>query len=66
MIKRNGTRARAGRWSVKVGDLVRHNGNHSIWLVMEIDDSLDEVLVVRSSYREWIPTKAFEVISESR
>ena len=51
---------------MKVGDLVRHNGNHSIWLVMEIDDSLDEVLVVSSSYREWIPTKAFEVISESR
>jgi len=50
----------------KVGDLVRHRGNHSIWLVMKTGVNFDEVLVVRSSYREWISTKAFEVVSESR
>jgi len=54
---------------VKVGDLVRHNGNHSVWVVTSVSSLWDRtmaILITRRNYTMWADVRAFEVISESR
>mgnify|MGYP004452238799 CR=1 FL=1 len=49
---------------MKIGDLVRHNGNHSLWIVTSVEAA--GVFITRQSYTIWADIRTFEVISESR
>ena len=53
---------------MKAGDLLRHNGNHSLWLLLEVEsDKYSETLLVVSAqtgYRMWASTRAFKVVSK--
>ena len=53
---------------MKVGDLLKHNGNHSLWLLLEVEsDKYSETLLVVSAqtgYRMWASTRAFKVVSK--
>ena len=49
---------------MQVGDLVRHNGNHSLWIVTSVEPA--GVFVTRQNYTIWADVKAFEVISGNR
>ena len=55
---------------MKVGDLLRHNGNHSLWLLVEVEsEEYSETLLVvnaKTGTRMWASPRAFEVINESR
>jgi hypothetical protein len=53
---------------VKAGDLLKHNGNHSLWLLLEVEsDKYSETLLVvsaKTGYRMWASTRAFKVVSK--
>ena len=49
---------------MQVGDLVRHNGNRSLWIVTSVESA--GVFITRQSYTIWADIRAFEVISASR
>ena len=54
---------------MKVGDLLRHNGNHSLWLLVEgeSEEKYSETLFVgraKTGYRMWASTRAFKVVSK--
>jgi len=52
---------------MKAGDLLRHNGNHSLWLLVEVEpSSLRSILIVnaKTGYKMWANQKAFEVVSK--
>ena len=54
---------------MKAGDLLRHNGNHSLWLLVEVEseEKYSETLFVvnaKTGYRMWANQKAFEVVSK--
>jgi len=53
---------------VKAGDLLRHNGNHSLWLLLEVESEVysETLLVVsaKTGYKMWANQKAFEVVSK--
>ena len=55
---------------MKVGDLLRHNGNHSLWLLVEVEsEEYSETLLVvnaKTGHKMWADRGAFEVISECR
>ena len=54
----------SARFSMKVGDLVRHNGNHSLWIVTSVEAA--GVFITRRGYTIYAEPRAYEVISESR
>ena len=49
---------------MKVGDLVRHNGNHSLWIVTSVEAA--GVFIARRGHTIYAEPRAYEVISESR
>jgi len=65
---------------VKVGDLLKHNGNHSLWLLVEVDfeEKYSEapyglglvtrrnllVVSAKTGYKMWASTRAFKVVSK--
>ena len=54
---------------MKAGDLLRHNGNHSLWLLVEVEseEKYSETLFVvsaKTGYRMWASTRAFKVVSK--
>jgi hypothetical protein len=49
---------------MQVGDLVRHNGNHSLWIVTSVERA--GVFITRQNYTIWADVSAYEVINESR
>jgi|TARA_B110000114_G_scaffold160069_1_gene176506 hypothetical protein len=54
---------------MKAGDLLKHNGNHSLWLLVEVEseEKYSETLLVvgvKTGYRMWANQKAFEVVSK--
>ena len=49
---------------MKVGDLVRHNGNHSLWIVTSVEPT--GVFITRRNYTIWADVRAYKVINESR
>ena len=53
---------------MKAGDLLRHNGNHSLWLLLEVEsEEYSETLLVvsaKTGYRMWASTRAFKVVSK--
>ena len=53
---------------MKAGDLLRHNGNHSLWLLLEVEsEEYSETLFVvsaKTGYRMWASTRAFKVVSK--
>ena len=53
---------------MKVGDLLKHNGNHSLWLLLEVEsEEYSETLFVvsaKTGYRMWASTRAFKVVSK--
>ena len=54
---------------MKAGDLLKHNGNHSLWLLVEVEseEKYSETLLVvgvKTGYRMWADPKAFEVVSK--
>jgi len=55
---------------MKAGDLLRHNGNHSLWLLVDVAEDLSgqSILIVaaKTGYKMWADTRGFEVINESR
>ena len=55
---------------MKVGDLLRLNGNHSLWLLLEVAEDLSDqsilIMSAKTGYRMWGDPRGFEVINESR
>ena len=53
---------------MKAGELLRHNGNHSLWLLLEVEsEEYSETLFVvsaKTGYRMWASTRAFKVVSK--
>ena len=51
---------------MKAGDLLKHNGNHSLWLLVEVGMVLRSILIVsaKTGYKMWADPKAFEVVSK--
>ena len=53
---------------MKAGDLLRHNGNHSLWLLLEVPEDLvgQSILVVavNTGYKMWANSRGFEVVSK--
>ena len=54
---------------MKAGDLLRHNGNHSLWLLLEVEseEKYSETLFVvnaKTGYRMWASPRAFKVVSK--
>ena len=53
---------------MKAGDLLRHNGNHSLWLLLEVESEVysETLLVVsaKTGYKMWASTRAFKVVSK--
>ena len=54
---------------MKAGDLLRHNGNHSLRLLVEVEseEKYSETLFVvnaKTGYRMWASPRAFEVVSK--
>jgi hypothetical protein len=54
---------------MKAGDLLKHNGNHSLWLLVEVEseEKYSETLFVvnaKTGYRMWASPRAFEVVSK--
>ena len=53
---------------MKAGDLLRHNGNHSIWLLLEVPEDLagQSILIVaaKTGYKMWANSRGFEVVSK--
>ena len=53
---------------MKAGDLLRNNGNHSLWLLLEVESEYysETLLVVsaKTGYKMWANQKAFEVVSK--
>ena len=54
---------------MKAGDLLRHNGNHSLWLLVEVEseEKYSELLFVvnaKTGYRMWASPRAFKVVSK--
>ena len=53
---------------MKAGDLLRHNGNHSLWLLLEVEsEEYSETLFVvsaKTGYRMWASTRVFKVVSK--
>ena len=53
---------------MKAGDLLKHNGNHSLWLLLEVEsEEYSETLFVvsaKTGYRMWASTRAFKVVSK--
>jgi len=53
---------------MKAGDLLRHNGNHSIWLLVDVAEDLSgqSILIVaaKTGYKMWADPRGFEVVSK--
>ena len=54
---------------MKAGDLLRHNGNHSLWLLVEVEseEKYSETLLVagvKTGYRMWADRRAFKLMSK--
>ena len=54
---------------MKAGDLLRHNGNHSLWLLVEVEseEKYSETLLVvgvKTGYKMWANRRVFEVVSK--
>jgi len=53
---------------MKAGDLLRHNGNHSLWLLLEVEsEEYSETLLVvaaKTGYRMWARQEVFKVVSK--
>ena len=54
---------------MKAGDLLKHNGNHSLWLLVEVEseEKYSETLLVvgaKTGYKMWANRRVFEVISK--
>ena len=53
---------------MKAGDLVRHNGNHSLWLLLEVEiEEYSEsflVVAVKTGYKMWADRRAFKLMSK--
>ena len=53
---------------MKAGDLLRHNGNHSLWLLVEVESEYysETLLVVsaKTGYRMWANRRVFTVVSK--
>ena len=53
---------------MKVGDLLRHNGNHSLWLLLEVEsEEYSETLLVASvkaGHTMWARQEVFKVVSK--
>ena len=54
---------------MKAGDLLRLNGDHSLWLLVEVEDEekYSETLLVvgvKTGYKMWANRRVFEVISK--
>ena len=54
---------------MKAGDLLKHNGNHSLWLLVEVEseEKYSETLLVvgvKTGYKMWANSRGFEVVSK--
>ena len=55
---------------MKVGDLLKHNGNHSLWLLLELSGGFPFegysllALNPKTGYKMWADPKTFEVVSK--
>ena len=54
---------------MKAGDLLKHNGNHSLWLLVEVEseEKYSETLLVvgvNTGYKMWANSRGFEVVSK--
>ena len=54
---------------MKAGDLLRLNGDHSLWLLVEVEseEKYSETLFVvnaKTGYRMWASPRAFKVVSK--
>jgi len=53
---------------MKAGDLLRHNGNHSLWLLLEVEsEEYSESILVNGAkmgYTMWANPRAFTVVSK--
>ena len=53
---------------MKAGDLLRNNGNHSLWLLLEVEiEEYSEsflVVAVKTGYRMWADRRAFKLMSK--
>ena len=53
---------------MKAGDLLRLNGNHSIWLLLEVPEDLAGqsilIVAVKTGYKMWANPRAFAVVSK--
>ena len=53
---------------MKVGDLLKHNGNHSLWLLLEVEsEEYSESILVNGAkmgYTMWANPRAFTVVSK--
>jgi len=55
---------------MKAGDLLRNNGNHSIWLLVEKAGGFpfegDSILIVaaKTGYKMWASPETFKVVSK--
>jgi hypothetical protein len=54
---------------MKAGDLLKHNGNHSLWLLVEVEseEKYSETLLVvgvKTGYKMWANRRVFEVVSK--
>ena len=54
---------------MKAGDLLRNNGDHSLWLLVEVEseEKYSETLLVvgvKTGYKMWANRRAFKVVSK--
>ena len=55
---------------MKAGDLLKHNGNHSLWLLLELSGGFPfegySILALnpKTGYKMWADPKTFEVVSK--
>ena len=54
---------------MKAGDLLRNNGDHSLWLLVEVEseEKYSETLLVvgvKTGYKMWANRRVFEVVSK--
>jgi hypothetical protein len=54
---------------MKAGDLLRLNGDHSLWLLVEVEseEKYSETLLVvgvKTGYKMWANRRVFEVVSK--
>ena len=54
---------------MKAGDLLRNNGDHSLWLLVEVEseEKYSETLLVvgvKTGYKMWANRRVFEIVSK--